>query len=152
MKFAEQVTAWTRQTEKRMTAVYRLAIEKLAEDMSKTYGQGGRVPFETGNLANSILASTHGMPKTSLNLTQGSDVGAVTATLNLNQTVWLGYQAVYARRMNYGFVGADRLGRVYNQDGHYFLEHAMARWPLLVRQAAQETQQTVESRNASTTA
>ncbi len=146
--FAATVGEWAAASEARTRAVYRRSVELLAEDMTKTKAQGGRVPFLTGNLARSLLASTAGMPQTSEKRATGSNVGAVTATLELTQSVWLGYQAVYARRMNYGFVGADSLGRVYNQPGNHFVEGAIANWQKIVAQAAKELQTSVESRQS----
>ncbi|MPS98606.1 MAG: hypothetical protein E2581_08910 [Pseudomonas sp.] len=144
--FADQLSAWGKQTEARMEAIYRRSVKLLADEMATTKPQGGRVPFETGNLARSLVASTQGMPKTSTTPTAGATVGVVIATLKLNQPIWLGYQAIYARRMNYGFVGADKLGRVFNQQGSYFVEGAIEKWPQIVAQAAKEIQGAVEGR------
>lgn len=144
--FAATVSAWARQTPQRLEAVRNRAIDLLAVEMTTTTPNGGRVPFLTGNLARSLLASTQGMPKTSEAQFSGSDVGLVTLNLRIDQPIWLGYQANYARRMNYGFVGADALGRVYNQQGNYFVEGAIAEWPNLVTKAARELQNSVESR------
>lgn len=145
-RFADQISEWGRQTEARTTAIYRRSVEILGEEMAKTRPQGGRVPFQTGNLARSLLASTQAMPKTSEKPTAGVSVGLVAATLRLDQTVWIGYQALYARRMNYGFVGADSLGRVYSQSGNYFLEGAIDQWQQIVGRASYEIQRSVESR------
>lgn len=144
--FSQQIGDWAAKTEARAQAVHRRSVELLAEEMAKTQPQGGRVPFQTGNLARSLLASTEGMPKTSALPKAGGNVGAVTATLRLDQPVWLGYQAIYARRQNYGFVGADVLGRVFNQAGSYFVEGAIAQWPQIVAQAVKETRSAVEAR------
>lgn len=138
--FSAQVGAWASQTQARITAVRRRAIEMLAEEMARTRPQGGRVPFVTGNLARSLLASTAGMPRTSMTLSVGSNVGVVTATLAPDQVIWLGYQAIYARRVNYGYIGADALGRVYNQAGAHFVEGAIAQWQEIVARAAREIQ------------
>lgn len=142
--FAAQVGAWAAKTEARTQAVYRRSVELLAEEMIKTRADGGRLPFDTGNLARSLVASTAGMPKTSEAPAVGMDIGSVTRTLMLNQSVWIAFQAIYARRRNYGFVGADVLGRVFNEDGAYFVEAAIAKWPQLVEQAARELQDEVE--------
>ncbi|WP_156136084.1 hypothetical protein [Delftia sp. ZNC0008] len=129
-----------------MTAVYRRSFELLGEEMARSKNEGGRVPYKTGNLSRSILASTQGMPKTAIGPFSGSNVGVVAATLRLDQPAWIGYQAIYARRMNYGFVGADKLGRVFNQAGSHFLEGAIDAWPQIVAQAAKEIQGAVEGR------
>ena len=144
--FADQLTEWAKKTEARTEAVYRRSIELLADEMMTTKPQGGRVPELTTNLSKSLLASTQAMPTTAEGPFSGSDVGAVVATLKLSQPIWLGYQAVYARRQNYGFVGADKLGRVFNQQGSYFVEYAIEMWPTIVQLAAEEIQTKVEAR------
>lgn len=144
--FADQLTEWAKKTEARTEAVYRRSVELLADEMGTTKPNGGRVPVLTTNLSKSVLASTTAMPKTAPGPFSGSDVGAVVATLKLGQPIWLGYQAVYARRVNYGFVGADKLGRVFNQQGAHFVEYAIEMWPTIVQLAAEDTQARVEAR------
>ena len=138
--FSDQLSAWAKATEKRTEAVYRRSVELLAEEMTRTKANGGRVPVDTGNLYRSLLASTAGMPKTAEGPFPGFDIGAVTASLKLNQPVWLGYQAAYAARRNFGFVGTDSLGRKHNEGGDHFVEGAIAQWPQLVDQAAKEVE------------
>lgn len=140
VSFSKMIGDWAAATEERLSAVHRRSVVLLAEEMVTTKGQGGRLPFDTGNLARSQLASTQGMPKNAPGPFAGSNVGAVVATLRPDQAIWLAFQAAYARRMNYGFVGADSLGRVYNQSGNHFVEGAIAKWPQLVAQAVRETQ------------
>ena len=135
--FSEKVDQWVKETEQRMTAVWRQSIDDLADHMNTTRDNGGRLPKLTGNLMRSLLASTSAMPSTGEPDAKysGQDVGLVTAGLRLDQTIWLGYQAIYARRLNYGFVGEDSLGRTYNQAGAHFVEAAIADWPNIVRMA-----------------
>lgn len=136
--FSSQVGAWASESEERLAAVRRRAVSLLGEEMSRTRPQGGAVPFDTGNLARSLMASTVSMPMTSATPSHGGSVGAVAATLELSDPVWLGYQAIYARRVNYGLIGADSMGRVYNQSGAHFVEAAVARWGEIVEQAVRE--------------
>lgn len=136
--FSEAVGAWASATEKRLSAVHKKAIEKLAMEMTRTRAEGGNVPVDTGNLYRSLLASTTAMPKTAEAPFAGSNVPSVIATLRLNDTLWLGFQAKYAKRQNFGFIGADSLGRVYNQQGAHFVERAIAMWPQIVREAVEE--------------
>ena len=140
-QFADTVDAWAKETEQRMTAVWRQSIDDLADHMNTTRDNGGRLPKLTGNLMRSLLASTSAMPSTGGPDAKysGQDVGLVTAGLRLDQTVWLGYQAIYARRLNYGFVGEDSLGRNYNQAGAHFVEGAIADWPHIVRMAVSKS-------------
>src|SRR5690554_6713575 len=136
--FSEAVGAWASATPKRLSAVHKRSIEKLAVEMTRTRAEGGNVPVDKGNLYRSLMASTTSMPKTAEAPFAGSNVPSVIATLRLNDTLWLGFQAKYARRRNYGFVGADALGRVYNEQGDYFVERAIAMWPQIVREAVEE--------------
>ena len=138
--FSDQLSAWAKATEKRTEAVYRRSVELLAEEMTRTKANGGRVPVDTGNLYRSLLASKQAMPKTAEGPFPGFDIGTVTASLKMSEPVFIGYQSAYARRQNSGFVGADKLGRVYNQAGNYFVEGAIAAWPQLVARAAKEVE------------
>src|SRR5690606_35613305 len=113
-RFSAAVGAWASATEKRLSAVHKKAVEKLAMEMTRTRAEGGNVPVDTGNLNRSLLASTTIMPKIAEGPFAGSNVPSVIATVRMSDTVWLGFQAKYARRVNFGFFGADALGRVYN--------------------------------------
>lgn len=136
--FSATVSAWARKTPQRITAVRRRAIEMLGEEMARTKPEGGRVPVDTGNLSRSLLASTTGMPKTAKGPFSGSNIGIITATLRADQPLWIGYQAEYARRREFGFVGADSLGRVYNEQGSHFVQGAIDSWRQIVASAAEE--------------
>lgn len=136
--FSETIGKWASQTPERVGAVHKRALEKLAMEMTRTKAEGGNVPVDTGNLYRSLVASTSGMPPTSDKPAVGSNINSVIAVLSTNQPVWFGYTAKYARRMNFGFVGADTLGRVYNQQGNHFVERAVAMWPQIVAESVQE--------------
>ena len=146
--FADFVDQWTRQSEARMLAVFKRAVELLADELALSRYKGGRLPYDTGNLSRSLLAQIDAMPKIKPEGDDGegefagSDVGAVVATAMLGDAISLGYQANYARRMNYGFVGTDSLGRLYNQTGAGFVEYAASIWPILVGLAAEEIRNT----------
>ena len=136
--FTESIDAWVAQTRERLDAVHGRSVELLGEELAKTKPEGGRVPFMTGNLARSLLASKQGMPNVADGPYAGSNIGLIAATLKADETVFIGYQAIYAARMNFGYVGADSLGRVYNQQGNYFIEGAVAEWPNIVKNAVTE--------------
>lgn len=138
--FSDQVGEWARATEQRLSAVHKRSLEKLATEMTRTKAEGGNVSVDTGNLYRSLVASTNGLPSTSNERSTGSNATAVIATLRLDQDVWLAYQAAYARRRNYGFVGVDSLGRAHNESGDHFVERAIAMWAQLVRESVQEVQ------------
>lgn len=136
---------WAKQTQERIEAVHKRSIELLAEEMIRTKPNGGRLPVDTGNLARSQLASQTAMPKTSEGPFNGSNVGAVVATMDVAKPIFIGMQAVYARRMEFGYVGADSLGRIYNQQGNYFVAGAIAQWPQIVAAAMADVKANAKS-------
>ena len=138
-KFSATISKYCETSIENASIVRSRAIEITAEDMRKTKPQGGNVPFQDGELSRSLIADKTGLPKTSDGpFPDYQDVGVITATLKANEPVWLAYTVNYARRQNYGFVGADTLGRVYNQQGNHFVEKAIANWQKNVEQAAKE--------------
>lgn len=139
---------WARETQARLLAVHRTSVDMLADEMRRTRANGGRLPHLTGNLMRSMLASTTGpipMGKAGQVYT-GGDVGLVVAGMAMDDTIWIGYQANYAHRLNYGFVGQDSLGRNYKQGGAHFVEAAANEWPAIVERAAAEVFRKVTSR------
>lgn len=137
LSFAAQVSDWCRQEKAREEAVFQLAAQMVADDVRVTIPAGGSLPIDLGNLRRSLMASTTSMPS----VREGeetfveSGVQMVIEGAEIGDTVYLGFQAAYALRMEYGFVGQDSLGRNYNQRGFGFVEKTGERWPQLVKEA-----------------
>lgn len=130
---------WAKEQQDNLLAVFQRALVLLGRELIRTKGDGGNLPKVTGNLARSLLAQIGGTISISdAKDFAGTDVGIIAATAVLGDTVRFGYQAAYAKRMNFGFVGADSLGRVYNQSGNHFVERAINMWPQIVDQAVQD--------------
>ena len=130
---------WAQETQDEMLAVFRQAVVLLAREMTRTRDDGGAMPKITGNLLRSILAQVNTRVQvSSAEDFAGSDVGATVATALLGDTIFLGFQAAYARRVNSGFVGEDSLGRTFNQQGAGFVERAVNMWPQIVDRAIRE--------------
>ncbi|NTG48578.1 hypothetical protein G6M04_14390 [Agrobacterium rhizogenes] len=128
----------------RAEAVYQTAAQTVANEVRTPVAEGGRMPIKTGNLRRSLMASTSTMPTIVEGKQTFSDspVELIIAGAELGGTIYLGFQAAYAARMEYGFVGEDSLGRVYNQTGFGFVASVAQRWGEIVREA----EQTVRSR------
>jgi hypothetical protein len=137
MSFAAQVSEWCQQVEGAAEAVFQTAAQMVANEVREPVASGGRMPIDTGNLRRSLMASTAEMPtiKTGQETFNDSGIELVIAGAELGSTVYLGFQAAYAARMNYGFVGEDSLGRVYNQAGFGFVDAVAQRWPQIVAAA-----------------
>jgi hypothetical protein len=119
-----------------LQAVARMAIQDTAEVVDEL------TPVDVGFLVASwqpgigapLLEEPEGLGR-------GYAASKVTVTLTdmkLGEMFYYTNNAVYARRINYGFVGEDSLGRHYNQRGVHMLETAIARWPTAVEVAAQK--------------
>jgi hypothetical protein len=51
---------------------------------------------------------------------------------------WMLNATVYAKRLEYGFVGTDSLGRYYNQPGRFFVTDTCKRWPQIVQKVTSD--------------
>ena len=130
---------WAQEQQDNLLRVFQRAIVLLGRELIRTKDDGGALPKLTGNLARSLLAQIGSQVQISeAKDFAGTDVGIIAATAILGDEVFLGYQAKYARRQNFGFVGADSLGRVYNQTGNHFVERAINMWPQIVDQAVKD--------------
>lgn len=121
---------WAGATTGGLTALLRNSVQELAKVASTTIPNGGRVPVKTGNLARSVVVDNK-PPQIIDGLAKG-DFSLGIAAIKPGDTIYIGWTAAYSRRMNFGFVGADSLGRNYNQSGFGFAEAAAAKWPSIV--------------------
>lgn len=126
-KFGSQVRIFTEKAKAIQSVIFRESATKLMEEAGTPEGQGGRMPVVTGTLRNSVAASVEGMPSDSAQAPE-----LVFATMELGQTVWAGWTAKYAMRMEHGFYGEDALGRKYAQAGKGFARAAAQRWDFIV--------------------
>jgi len=127
-------TAWAGNTEALLTALLRNSVQALAEVASTTIPNGGRVPVKTGNLARSVVVDNK-PPQIIEGLAKG-DYSLGIANIRPGEPIYIGWQAAYARRQNYGFIGEDSLGRTYNQAGFGFAEATAAKWPAILKAEA----------------
>ncbi|MCS0459534.1 hypothetical protein [Rhizobium favelukesii] len=137
LSFAAQISEWAKEELEREEAIFHTAAQTVANEVRTSVNDGGRMPVKTGNLRRSLMASTSAMPTIQEGKTEFTDSGLelIIASAELGDTVYLGFQAAYAARLNYGFVGTDALGRTYNQTGYGFVDAVSQRWPQVVAQA-----------------
>lgn len=131
-KFGDQVKAFAEKAKQRQLAIFRESAQALMEEANTQEGEGGKMPVDTGFLRNSSAASVDGMPSDT-----AGDSSLVFSDLELGQTVWAGWTAVYAMRMEHGFYGEDSLGRTYAQAGKGFARAAAQNWTFIVERATQ---------------
>lgn len=129
-------TKWADNSDGKLTALLRNSVQGLANVMGQTIPNGGRIPVITGNLARSVVISN--TPPTVKEGDAKGDVASGIAAIRPGETIYAGWQAVYSRRVDQGFVGTDSLGRTYNQSGAGFSVAAAAQWPTIVLREAQK--------------
>ena len=137
--FATQVDAWVRGTNERMTAVIRKSAERVIKVMQEPVGAGGAMPIDTGFLQSSLkvmpgnVASLPAVKADGISVSyNGGAAVMVISNMQPGESITAIYVANYARRVNYGFVGEDSLGRTYNQKGRHFVDRAAQQWPSIV--------------------
>lgn len=133
--FQAQVQAFADKAKARSLAIFRESAQRVAEEAGRPEAQGGRMPVDTGFLMNSVVGSTSGMPTAA-----SEPVPIALLQTAIGGSVWIGWTAAYARRMEYGFVGADSLGREYMQPGKAFLRGAVQNWQNIVNDVTTELQ------------
>ena len=119
--FAFDVSKWVLKAKANAELAYQnigaAALERVKE----------LTPVKTGYLRASWIVTTDPQALESANFSF-SDV-------NIAQTIYIVNPVVYARRINYGFVGTDSLGRKYNQMGVHMVEQTMAEMPQIANKA-----------------
>lgn len=135
-KFSDQVTAWVRKSEARMTAAYRESVQDLIEEAQEPRGPGGNMPKDTGFLQNTGDAALNRLPTGPTEAPEGvesftwdaSAALAVIAQAKLGDTVYFGWSASYA---------------IYMEDRYGFVRLAAQNWPQIVNRAARRLEQRV---------
>lgn len=134
--FSDQVTAWARKSEQRLTAVYRQSVQDLVEEAQEPRGSGGNMPVDTGFLRSSGDAAIGRLPVGQTEATEGAapvwDADAallVIAQAKLDgPPVFFGWSAEYATFVE------ERFG---------FLRLSAQNWPQIVNKAARTIEQRV---------
>jgi len=139
--FAASVKKWTEKAKRNAQLVIKEAAQNLALDLHQDVGSSpGLTPFLTGNLRRSLMASTASMPSVKPDAEfAGDNLSQINMTIDgwpKDGTLWLGFQAAYARRLEYGFTGTDSLGRSYNQAGRFYVAARANKWQQYVDAAA----------------
>ena len=140
--FLSSVNKWTLDTRERSTQAYRNGALDFYDALA------AETPVKTGNLRNSLVAHLNsdgdmamvtGPGNTSDDSTYRG--GAEKSISNIMQAelgdrISYVYHATYARRLEYGFFGADSLGRVYSQAGRFWIARVGSRYRSIMRAAA----------------
>jgi hypothetical protein len=115
----------------RLEGLARSVVQDVADQVK------GNTPVHTGNLRASWQPSIGNAPSEG-QAGSDPDYGAVIANLSLGETFWMVNNAAYARRVEEGFTGMDKLGRNYDQQGRHWVRDAVMRFPAIVNAKAAE--------------
>lgn len=98
--------------------VVRRTMQRVINTSQTPKAKGGKMPVLDGFLRKSLQSSVNG----GSGLTGEASHIAVIAGMKATDTAEFGWTMAYARRQNYGFIGTDKAGRTYAQEGNHFLE------------------------------
>ncbi|NNV20533.1 HK97 gp10 family phage protein [Ochrobactrum pseudogrignonense] len=139
MSFSSELLAWVERTKRRQQVVFQTAAQFLAEDILE------RTPVDTGFLRGSFRTDPNKPVKIGDTPNGFEGIAAAKAT----DTIYMGFGAVYAMRIEYGFDGEDSLGRYYYQDGAGMVRLAWQNWPQHVSKAAAQVRSSWKGQTAS---
>lgn len=118
-------------------------MDQLASQTSQEMAQmvHAATPVDTGNLRGNWQPSVGPQMPAASNAAAKygvSEIGAVAADMKAGTKFFFLNGTVYARRVEYGFVGTDSLGRTYNQKGRFYIRNTVKKWPQIVAKVAGE--------------
>lgn len=140
--FLKAIDNWTKETEGKSERAFQNGLLDFYDELAAA------TPVDTGNLRNSLGANivggsagatVTGPGSTSSDSTfRGGASGAIATIMRakIGDRVQFVYGATYARRLNLGFTGFDKLGRYYNQPGRFWIERVGSRYRSIMRNAA----------------
>lgn len=138
-EFEASLDEWLVGVKADLTAVARQSAYQLAFQVVTD------TPVDTGFLRGNWQPSigTPAAPKANPPFDPGggiamADFAVSISQLQLGDVIYYTNAAVYARRIEYGFVGHDSLGRYYNQAGRYYVTNNVAQWDSIVQTKAGE--------------
>jgi hypothetical protein len=125
--FSEDVSRWVNQAVGHTDA----ALRTIAMDSVNTVKQ--RTPVVTGFLRSNWTAIIKG--QTIPVAGRVPDPAKAIMTARVGDVIVILNPTVYARRVEYGFVGEDSAGRHYNQQGAHMVAQTMAEMPVIAARA-----------------
>ena len=136
LSFKASIAAWKGKTRAQLEALGRRSAFRLVEDIVLD------TPVHTGFLRGSWQPGLNEPPAPKAAGADPSggvamaDAAASLQDLDIGMIFYFVNGAVYARRVEYGFVGEDSLGRHYNQTGRFYMTNNLDRWQEIVEAEA----------------
>ncbi len=125
-EFGAVVSRWTLETEERLLYVHQESARMVAKQMMLPKGQGGFLPYDEGDLQNSLTASNSSMPAVAFKQRKFHEnegqIEGVIAAAKMGGTIYLGFRADYAQKLEYA-------------SGNGFVRRTAQRWKSIVDSA-----------------
>lgn len=140
LSFAAAVAGWAADVPEAIEAVRNQSAADVVKEMQTPDFEGGRLPYDTGFLWSSLMASTAAMPtinagaNPSAGKTYAFNFGAIEAVINgssVDDDLFFGYTAAYAGHQEYGATGRPAAG---------FVRLAAQNWETIVSRNAERVQ------------
>lgn len=132
LEFSIQVNDWVKKTQNRSRAAFQaIALDALNEVKKLT-------PVRTGYLRSNwaVIRNNDPVPLPG----RVPDPETVISQIQLGDRIAIVNPVVYARRVEYGFVGKDSLGRYYDQKGRGMMQQTIAMLPEIAARAVARVQ------------
>lgn len=125
--FSEDVSRWVNRARGRADAVFRaIATDALNRVKELT-------PVDTGFLRSNWTAVRQGEAEPVAG--RVPDPMRAIAEVKVGEVLVIVNPTLYARRIEYGFVGEDSAGRHFNQEGRHMVQQTMAEMPAIAAAA-----------------
>lgn len=134
--FEAEIGKWAMQMPEKMDAFARQLVQELAKRVIE------RTPVDVGFLRGSWQPSigepsiTHEGTEDTTGAKLSAAIAVILPAIKAGVKFYLMNNAVYARRLEYGFVGEDSLGRTYNQAGRFYVTDTAKSWPAIAQDVA----------------
>lgn len=127
-QFTVDVSRFVAKAKRDMDGLFRaIALEALARVKELT-------PVKTGYLRANFIATLDPQQVREPGTGQGGE--AAIAQAKAGDTIFIVNPVVYARRVEFGFVGEDSKGRSYNQPGRGMVQQTVTELPSIARRVA----------------
>lgn len=135
-EFNASIRDWAARFPEKMDALARQSSQELSERVVTS------TPVDTGFLRSSWQPSL-GKPalakgEAGAQAQASAQVSLVITEMKAGDLYYLVNNAAYAKRIEWGFVGQDSLGRTYNQTGRHMVTDNVKRWNTVVESVAQD--------------
>ncbi len=143
--FAADMAKWGASNKERVDALVRQSIQEMCitvqNNSAPPTGPNVVTAFFINNWQPSIGAPPPMKPKQNDGTAGGqkdsdAELSLVIAGLEVGDVFYYANATVYGPRLNWGFTGADALGRNVHQKGLFFMEKSLAQWDQVVTRVA----------------